>query len=388
MPPPCSDDPPLIQLLRSDGSYLRDAYYNPSEQSYGVNAFSNDGFNDSDKVLFRIIYNCDTLIARTHGDDPIFIGAPTPSPPEPREVHLSNNRTPAFTVIGPDTVWEDDPYQLLLHVFDPDSDQVSFSFLQAPSWLNLNEETGLLSGTPGAADLGTEEVSIVADDGYFRGRDTLTFSITVLHVNHAPAAFHLLTPEYIDTIEYHPSDSVEFSWQRAIDPDAGDVVGYELVIVSLTLDTIRATTVDTMLRLSMTELSPSMAYAWSVFSSDGIVTTASADTFFFFTAPPEDVKQFPGIPASYSLSQNYPNPFNPTTVINFQLPVSGYVILNIYNVLGEEVATLVDESLESGNKSVQLDASGLPSGVYVYRLTAQEANGNFYVDAKKLVLMR
>ncbi|TAK50675.1 MAG: choice-of-anchor D domain-containing protein [Bacteroidetes bacterium] len=90
-----------------------------------------------------------------------------------------------------------------------------------------------------------------------------------------------------------------------------------------------------------------------------------------------------GIPTEYALSQNYPNPFNPTTVLKYQLPVSGYVTLKIYNVLGEEVATLVDGNQEPGYKSVPFDASGLSSGVYLYRLTA-----GTYSAVQKMLLIK
>ena len=77
------------------------------------------------------------------------------------------------------------------------------------------------------------------------------------------------------------------------------------------------------------------------------------------------------IPETMELTQNYPNPFNPTTVIEFAVPKnSGHVTLSIYDILGREIATLVDNELNAGNYKVQFDASNLPSGIYMYRLSS------------------
>ncbi|TAK59052.1 MAG: choice-of-anchor D domain-containing protein, partial [Bacteroidetes bacterium] len=89
------------------------------------------------------------------------------------------------------------------------------------------------------------------------------------------------------------------------------------------------------------------------------------------------------IPQEYALQQNYPNPFNPSTVFSFQFPVSCWVTLKIYNVLGEEMATLIDGMQDAGYRMQSFDASGLPSGVYYYRMTA----GSFS-ETKRMVLMR
>jgi hypothetical protein len=88
-------------------------------------------------------------------------------------------------------------------------------------------------------------------------------------------------------------------------------------------------------------------------------------------------------PREYAIYQNYPNPFNPSTVIRYQLPVSGHVTLVVYDILGKEATTLVNEYKPAGKYDTVFDASHLPSGVYIYRLQA----GSF-VESKKLLLLK
>jgi hypothetical protein len=88
-------------------------------------------------------------------------------------------------------------------------------------------------------------------------------------------------------------------------------------------------------------------------------------------------------PASYELKQNYPNPFNPSTSISFSLKTDGFTSLKIYNLLGQEVASLVNENLAAGSYDHTFNASGLPSGTYFYRLTS----GNF-TELKKMMLVK
>ena len=104
------------------------------------------------------------------------------------------------------------------------------------------------------------------------------------------------------------------------------------------------------------------------FVSFGTTTTAEEET---------------SLPAEYSLSQNYPNPFNPSTTIHYELPTRSHVVLKVFNVLGQEVTTLVDEAKLAGRHQVRWDADGFSSGVFLYRLQAGE-----FVETKKLILLK
>ncbi len=95
------------------------------------------------------------------------------------------------------------------------------------------------------------------------------------------------------------------------------------------------------------------------------------------------ITTLPGVAGEFKLTQNYPNPFNPSTKIDFAIPSAGLTQLKVYNVLGQEVATLVNENMTVGNHSVTFDASRLASGVYLYKLVS----GSF-VSTKKMVLLK
>ena len=89
------------------------------------------------------------------------------------------------------------------------------------------------------------------------------------------------------------------------------------------------------------------------------------------------------VPGNYELYQNYPNPFNPSTVISWQLPVKSHVLLKVYNVLGKEVSTLVNEVNPTGKYKIIFNAGNLASGVYFYRLITDS-----FSETKKMILLR
>jgi hypothetical protein len=99
---------------------------------------------------------------------------------------------------------------------------------------------------------------------------------------------------------------------------------------------------------------------------------------------PSSVKREEGtIPDRSALLQNYPNPFNPSTTIRFGLPHRAHVILTLFNTLGQQVATLTNGEIDAGYHEVTFDGSGLPSGVYFYRIQAGD-----FSQTKKLLLLR
>jgi hypothetical protein len=128
------------------------------------------------------------------------------------------------------------------------------------------------------------------------------------------------------------------------------------------------------------EFSPLVGNSYTPYFTPGVVTISEN------TSVDDDARV--ALPTAYSLKQNYPNPFNPATEISFDLPRAGNVQLNVYNILGRKVNTLIDDYLTAGRHSVTFngtadDGNPLASGIYLYRLITEE-----FVDSKKMTLMK
>ncbi|MBK7255244.1 MAG: T9SS type A sorting domain-containing protein [Ignavibacteria bacterium] len=96
------------------------------------------------------------------------------------------------------------------------------------------------------------------------------------------------------------------------------------------------------------------------------------------------------ISSDYSLSQNYPNPFNPVTKINYELRVTNYVSLKIYDIKGKEIETLINRKQTAGSYDINFDAGNLPSGVYFYKLVVSSSNqtAGEFSETKKMSLIK
>ena len=122
-------------------------------------------------------------------------------------------------------------------------------------------------------------------------------------------------------------------------------------------------------------------------SSNNTITISSSQLYSFYTIESSSAtavdKTKNELPEKYILEQNYPNPFNPSTTIKYSIPVGGLVTLKVYSIIGKEVRTLVSSEQSAGIHTVNFNASDLPSGIYLYTLTA-----NSFTQTKKLVLIK
>jgi hypothetical protein len=133
---------------------------------------------------------------------------------------------------------------------------------------------------------------------------------------------------------------------------------------------------------------PDSAWIWILVSPSENDTAVHPGTWFLiddlaFEGTATAIDEKGGTPATFALHQNYPNPFNPTTIIRFELPQAVQVRLSVYNLLGQEVALLVDGQRPAGVYAESFDAAGLPSGTYFYRIEAGS-----YVQVRKMTVVK
>lgn len=213
---------------------------------------------------------------------------------------------------------------------------------------------------------GLNEVYITSSTCTFK-RYLVTFDIADTTINAPPVI--IAKP---DTLKTKPDSMVTFQFS-AQDPD-GDSLRYSVSGEGATINPITG--------LFQYRSSSLGSYDIKVYVSDGY--NAVQDSFIVKVDNTVGVEDEDGsLPTKYSLSQNYPNPFNPSTVINFSVPKTGQVILKVYNILGQEITTLVNEEITVGSHSVRFDGSGLSSGLYLYSIEAEN-----YRETKKMVLVK
>jgi predicted nucleotidyltransferase len=130
-------------------------------------------------------------------------------------------------------------------------------------------------------------------------------------------------------------------------------------------------------------LDSSQTYYWSVQAIDNCFAASEFAPEQSLLITSVEGEKFNKLPAEYELNQNFPNPFNPNTTIRFSLPQTTQLKINLYNMLGEQVATLAEGMYEAGYHKVVFNTSSLPSGTYIYRLES-----NDFVQVKKMILLK
>ncbi len=232
---------------------------------------------------------------------------------------------------------------------------------------------------------------------------------TVLEIDFPPTPFSLLEPVDGTTWTYNydfltGAEMEVFKWERSEDPNGMPVVygvifgvdGYGEIAGGIPSDSDGAdTTLTIPVKIVLDELaSIGVSYPlsgtgyWYVLATDGANVSASNDTFDLNISIETGIISELAIPEKYELRQNFPNPFNPETNIIYGLPRESNVRIDVYNLLGQEVVTLVNEKQESGYHLVQwngCDKSGtmMKSGIYIYQITSDG-----FSETKKMILLK
>lgn len=135
---------------------------------------------------------------------------------------------------------------------------------------------------------------------------------------------------------------------------------------------------------------PSDCIRFLVCNSEGILFTAiHSDGVYKTIESVTDInKNTEDLPQKFNLFQNYPNPFNPSTAISYSVPATSFITLKVYDVLGNEIATLVDEEQPAGNYKINFNAENLVSGIYFYRVISKENEILLFTDAKQMILLK
>jgi hypothetical protein len=186
------------------------------------------------------------------------------------------------------------------------------------------------------------------------------------------------------------ADTAVIEWYQAGDFNAADdtTLTFEVILakkdssVAVMFKNIGYTGTELTAKVGVQAVDSIGVAFWNAGYPAGNTPAANAGVIFKHTGPTA-IAQGPQVPLSFTLMQNYPNPFNPATKIAYSLPRQLKATLKVFNVLGQEVATLVNEVQTAGQHTVNFNANGLASGVYIYRLQAGE-----FTSSYKMLLMK
>lgn len=287
------------------------------------------------------------------------------------------NRTPTITLTpaGPYTVGEGMNLSIKAVGADLDTDNtLTLSATGLPSGSSFTAGTGDFAWTPNFAQAGSYSVVFTVKDNK-NATATVTAAITVTNVNGAPR-FDVTGGKQMPDTTVKAGVNFVYTF-KAIDPQ-GDVVNYYLNQPAPSNAIIVPSTGVFGWRPANTQAGKHYIV---ISASDGVLTTNSR--IATVTVQPDLAVEENGIPTAFELFQNYPNPFNPTTNIKYALPKESRVRIAVFNILGQEVATLVNSVMPAGYHSVDFKANSIPSGMYIYKIETES-----FSQVKKMLLMK
>lgn len=305
-----------------------------------------------------------------------------------------NNRPAIQEFKGESKALEGRAYNGQLIVQDIDGDDLQYSLSNAPQGMMIDGD-GELQWTPSEDQIGINNIRILVSDG--QDADSLNVTITTVDEESSKGVISFSRPEF-DTYE---KEHVIRLKDITINRDREKVESQEVILSSnADPDGIRINLTETgkntgefQSSFKLTEFSTDAELkSLMAFETDTIRSeyqdefpeaTRQSVAYFNSVSTSIDEVNETTLPNEIKLHQNYPNPFNPTTNIRFELPESSVVTLEVYNILGQRVAQLVNERKSPGRYEVNFDASALSSGVYLYRLQTDS-----FTETRQMMLIK
>ena len=312
-----------------------------------------------------------------------------------------NDAPPVLDTVEAQNTNEDTILMITLSATDVDGDNLTYTASSSDTNVTVLVSNDTLSMTPADNWNGNSTIMVVVSDG--SATDTTSFELTVNPVNDAPSSFALNEQDSVYIVMANfDSDSIVFTWDESADVDEDDLTYHftaELVIndqLTTEYDTTLSNNemlIDYKSVFDEIYAAQSMlaAIEWDVSVSDGVEEvmaengplTVGINASDAVLSIDEEL-----LPDKFALHQNYPNPFNPVTTLRYDLPENSLVNIIIYDLLGRQVKTLVNQTQDAGFKSVLWNATndyGKPvsAGVYLYQIQAGE-----FVQTKKMVLLK
>jgi hypothetical protein len=294
---------------------------------------------------------------------------------------------------------EDETLSLLIQSYDMDGDSLTIYVESDTGAVNVNWDGELITMTSAVDWNGSAGITVIVMDDSSAG-DTANFTLTVDPANDLPLAAVLIYPTEQDTFSTHADNdsSIAFTWHPSVDIDSE--VSYKLTIelefFGNTYTDIHENISDTSIGVSSNSLDNLLGglnideteLHWYINALDEEYTVVSDTGEFVLSRVALGAVDGYTIPEQFALHQNYPNPFNPVTTLRYDLPENSYVNVTVYDMLGREVKTLVNQTQDAGYRSVIWDATndyGKPvsAGIYLYQIQAGE-----YMQTKKMVLLK
>ena len=303
------------------------------------------------------------------------------------------------------TTNEDTDYSGTFSASDAEGDSLTYSILDSTDngTLILSDPiSGTFTYSPIENFNGSDSLTFSVSDGILL--DTGTVNITVVGLNDAPSSFALSEQDsvYI-TMDNFATDSISFTWDESIDVD-GDELLYDFTASLIVNGQVKAEYNSSSLTIREMKIDHQSVFdeifaaqamfgeiEWDVSVRDSMVEVTSENgALTLGVNASAAVLSINGelLPEVFSLHQNYPNPFNPVTKLRYDLPENGHVNITIYDMLGREVKTLINQTQNAGYRSIIWDATndyGKPvsAGIYLYQIQAGE-----YMQTKKMVLLK